>query len=147
MSKRQRDLVKKYGSLIGPAGDIRDVNSIPVSGRCSGEGNPPQYSCLENPMNRGAWWATVHAVAKSRTRLSDLGHAQTDTESSCWLLCLCLVAQSRPTLCDCITTRLLSVGFPRQGYCSGLPFPSPGDLPDPGIKPASYSLGRQILYC
>ena len=75
MSKRQRDLVKKYGSLTGPAGDIRDVNSIPVSGRCSGEGNPPQYSCLENPMNRGAWWATVHAVAKSRTRLSDLGHA------------------------------------------------------------------------
>ena len=34
--------------------------------------NPLQYSCLENPMNGGAWWATVHGVAKSRTRLSDL---------------------------------------------------------------------------
>ena len=36
-----------------------------------GNGNPLQYSCLENPMNRGAWWAAVHGVAKSRTRLSD----------------------------------------------------------------------------
>ena len=36
-----------------------------------GHGNPLQYSCLGNPMNRGAWWATVHGVAKSRARLSD----------------------------------------------------------------------------
>ena len=36
-----------------------------------GKGNPLQYSCLENPMDGGAWWATVHGVAKSRTRLSD----------------------------------------------------------------------------
>ena len=36
-----------------------------------GIGNPLQYSCLENPMDRGAWWATVPGVAKSRTRLSD----------------------------------------------------------------------------
>ena len=36
-----------------------------------GNGNPLQYSCLENPMNRGAWWATVRGVTKSRTRLSD----------------------------------------------------------------------------
>ena len=36
-----------------------------------GTGNPLQYSCLENPMDRGAWWATVPGVAKSRTRLSD----------------------------------------------------------------------------
>ena len=40
---------------------------------CTGEGNgnPLQYSCLENPMDGGAWWAAVHAVAKSQTRLSD----------------------------------------------------------------------------
>ena len=40
---------------------------------CPGEGkrNPPQYSCLENPMDGGAWWAAVHGIAKSRTRLSD----------------------------------------------------------------------------
>ena len=36
-----------------------------------GNGTPLQYSCLENPMGRGAWWAAVHAIAKSRTRLSD----------------------------------------------------------------------------
>ena len=43
-------------------------------GRSPGEGNgnPLRYSCLENPMDRGAWWATVHGVAKSRTLLSDL---------------------------------------------------------------------------
>ena len=52
------------------AGDIRDAGSIPGSGRSSGggNGNPLQYSCLENPMDRGAWWATVHSVSKSRTR-------------------------------------------------------------------------------
>jgi len=47
---------------------------MPESGRSPGEGigNPLQYSCLENPMFGGAWWATVHGVAKSRTSLSDL---------------------------------------------------------------------------
>ena len=50
-----------------------DPGSISGSGRSSGEGNgnPLQYSCLENPMDRGAWRATVHWVAKSQTRLSD----------------------------------------------------------------------------
>ena len=50
-----------------------DPGSIPGSGRSPGEGNglPLQYSCLENTMDRGTWWATVHGVAKSRTRLSD----------------------------------------------------------------------------
>ena len=49
-----------------------DQDSIPGSGRFHGEGNgyPLQYSCLENSMDRGAWWATVHGVAKSWTRLS-----------------------------------------------------------------------------
>ena len=51
-----------------------DLGSNPGSGRSPGEGNgnPLQYSCLENPMDSRAWWATVHGVAKSRTRLSDL---------------------------------------------------------------------------
>ena len=50
-----------------------DLGSIPGLGRSPGEGNgnPLQYSCLENPMDGEAWWATVHGVAKSRTRLSD----------------------------------------------------------------------------
>ena len=54
-------------------GDTGDVGSIPGSGRSPGEGNgtPLQHSCLENPMDRGAWQATVHGVAKSPTRLSD----------------------------------------------------------------------------
>ena len=50
-----------------------DLGSIPGSGRspAEGNGNPLQYSWLENPMDGGAWWATVHGVAKSRTLLSD----------------------------------------------------------------------------
>ena len=51
----------------------REPGLVPVSGRSPGEGNgnPVQYSCLENSMDRGAWWATVHGVAKSRTPLSN----------------------------------------------------------------------------
>ena len=50
------------------AGDIRDLGSFPGSGRSPGGGNryPLQYSCLGNPMDRGAWWALVHRVAKVR---------------------------------------------------------------------------------
>ena len=52
-------------------GDVRDGSSIPGSGRSPGGGNgyPFQYSCLENPMDRGAWRATVHRVTKNQTRL------------------------------------------------------------------------------
>ena len=50
-------------------GDVRDTGLIPGSGRSSGggNGNPLEYSCLENPMDRGAWWTMVHGVAKSWT--------------------------------------------------------------------------------
>ena len=60
------------------SGDVRDLGSIPGSGRSPGGGhnNPLQYSCLENPMDRGAWRATVHSVAKSWTRLKQLSTAQ-----------------------------------------------------------------------
>ena len=53
-------------NLPANAGDIRDSGSIPGSGRSPGEGddNSLQYSCLENPMDRGAWRATVHGVAE-----------------------------------------------------------------------------------
>ena len=56
-------------NLPATAGDAEDLGSIPGSGRSSegGNGNPLQYSCLENTMDRGAWWATVLWVAKSRT--------------------------------------------------------------------------------
>ena len=56
-------------NLPANAGEIRDVGSILGLGRFPGRrhGNPLQYSCLENPMDRGAWWATVQRVAKSWT--------------------------------------------------------------------------------
>ena len=52
--------------------NVEDSASIPGSGRSPGEGNgnPLQYFCLENPMGRGVWWATVHGIAKSEARLS-----------------------------------------------------------------------------
>ena len=92
-------------------------------GRSPGEGNgnPLQYSCLENPMDRGAWWATIHGVTKSRTRLSDFcvcrwrgapGIPQAPVSAWHWVPSLqtreeggpspseVKVAQSCPTLCD-----------------------------------------------
>ena len=58
-------------NLPANAGDIKDAGLIPGSGRSpgGGRGSPLQYSCLENPMDREAWWATVHAVTKSWTWL------------------------------------------------------------------------------
>ena len=55
------------------AGDIRNIGSIPGLGRSpgGGHGKPLQYSCLENPMDRGGWWATVYKVTKCQTHLSD----------------------------------------------------------------------------
>ena len=70
-----------------------------------GNGNPLQYSCLENPRDGGAWWAAVYGVAQSRTRLKRLSSSNS-----------------------------------RQGYWSGLPFPSPGHLPHSGIEPWSPAL-------
>jgi len=54
--------------------DVRDAGSTPGSGRSpgGGHGNPLQYSCLENPMDRGAWRATVYGITKSQTRLKQL---------------------------------------------------------------------------
>ena len=58
-------------NLPGHAGEVRDMGLISGLGRVpgGGHGNPLQYSYLENPMDRGAWHATVHGVAESRTRL------------------------------------------------------------------------------
>ena len=67
------------------AGDLRDMGSIPGSGRSSGvgNGNPLQYSCLENSMDRGGLWATVHGVTNSWTQLST--HAYTPVSN--FLMC------------------------------------------------------------
>ena len=68
-------------NLPANAGDTRDVGLIPGLGRSPGEenGNPLQHSCLENPMGRVTWWATIHRVAKSQTRLSSHTHTHTHT--------------------------------------------------------------------
>ena len=75
-------------NLSANAGDTRDSHSIPGLGRYpgGGHGNPLQYSCLDNPMDRRAWGPTVHGVAKSQTWLSDwtwmsTGHCQLEYES------------------------------------------------------------------
>ena len=83
----QSDLAYTKAFLGFPSGsegkvsacNVRDSGSIPGSGRSPGEGNGNslQYSCLENSMDGGAWWATVHGVAKSHTRLSDFTHSLT----------------------------------------------------------------------
>ena len=64
-------MVKK---LPANAGDIKDAGLIPGLGRSPGgeHGNPLQYSCLKNHIDRGAWWATVHRVTKNQTRLKRL---------------------------------------------------------------------------
>ena len=71
-------------NLPAKAGDIRDVGSVLGSGRSPGEGNnnPLQDSCLENPMDRGAWLATVHGAAKSRTQLTTQLSTHNDNNNS-----------------------------------------------------------------
>ena len=66
------------------AGYTGDAGSIPGLGRSpgGGPGNPLQYSCLENPMDRGAWRATAHRVAKREARLSDLFSSVEETPKS-----------------------------------------------------------------
>ena len=86
-------------NLPANAGDIRDVGSIPESGRSPGGGhsNPLQYFCLENPMDRGAWWMTVHGVVKNWTRLKRLSTAHT---RHCYLFCVDIISETikgRPT--------------------------------------------------
>ena len=101
------------GSLPGGArgpelpGDIREAGLIPGSGGSpgGGHGNPLKYSCLENPRDRGTWWATVHGVTESRTRLKRLGtHAHVGKEGwGRWLSALAYKHVFRP---------LVSVGWP-----------------------------------
>ena len=106
------------------------------------EGNPLQYSCLENPMDRGAWRATVHRVTKSQTQLKQLSmhahihqyleikyHSTVQYSSD---------AQSCPTLMTLWTDPAkLLCPWDSPGKNTGVGCPPPGDLPNPGIKPTS----------
>ena len=71
-------------SLPASSGDARDVGSIPELGRSSGgrNNNPLQYSHLGNPMDKGAWWATVHGVAKGQTLKTEQLSTSMSTELS-----------------------------------------------------------------
>ena len=77
-----------------------DLDSVPGLGRSPGEehGNPLQYSYLENPMDRGPWWATVHGVAKSRTRLSDFTFTSTNTTLAACAISVSLLLPTWPPL-------------------------------------------------
>ena len=113
-------------NLLDNAGDPRDTGSIPGWGRSTGEGNgnPLQYSCLENFMDRAAWWATVHGVAESQTPL--YAHQCTNTDLVP-VVCLSrsVVSNSFVTPWTVACQAPLSTGFPRQEHWRGLPFPSP----------------------
>ena len=126
-----------------------DTSSIPGLGKSPGEenDNPLEYFCLGNPMNRGAWQATVHGLTTGQTssgqeRNSCCPSLPIPQKSKCQLLsCVRLfatpwtVAHQAPPFLE----------FSRQEYWSGLPFPSPGDLPDPGIKSRSPVLQADAL--
>ena len=116
-------MVKKSACKAG------DLGLISGSGRSpeGGNGNPLQYSCLGNPMDRETWQVTVLQSHFSRVQLCVYSG---------------LVTQLCPALATAWTVAHqapLSMGFSRQEYWSGLPFPPSGDLPNTGIKPTSLS--------
>ena len=127
-----------------------DQSLIPGSVRSPGEknGNPPQYSCLENPMDRGAWQASVHGVLRVGHNLATKSPPpelllQFITYSILEFLFYSVssVTQSCLTLCnpmDCSQPAPLSMGFSRHEQWSALPFPTPGNLSDPGIEPICH---------
>ena len=87
----------------------RDFTFFMLSSRREGDGTPLQYSCLENPMDGGAWWAAVHGIAKSRTRLSDFTftfhfHALEKEISDLGWVCVCV--------CVCVLMAL----FPKSSF-------------------------------
>ena len=122
-----------------------DLGSIPGLGRFPRERNGHlfQYSCLENPMDRGTWQATFHGVTESDmmewlTLSHLLGWKWSEVKSlshvRLFVTPWTVAHQASP-----------SMGFSRQEYWSGLPFPSPGDLPHLGIEPRSPALKADAL--
>ena len=122
-----------------PPANARDAGVVPGSetSPTGGNGNPHRSSCLENPMDRAAWWATVHGVTKNWTQLRIINQATTP-----FVVCVSLFATPWAVACQ----NPLSMGFLRQENWNRLPFPSPGDLPDPGIKPVYAALADAFLF-
>ena len=105
------------------------------------------------PMDRGAWWATVHGVTKNQTDWPTQHSTDTEITNHCKapLSSGLLLLSSHfnhvwlfVTLWTIACQVPLSMGFPRQEYCSRLLFSSPGDLPSPGIKPTSPALAGRF---
>ena len=117
------------------AGDTGDMSLIPESGRSPGEGNgnPFQYSCLENSMDRGAWQTTVHGVARSRTQLSL--HTQSNLLIQCnpYKITKGIFHRTRTKFFTiCVETHKTPNSQSNLLFLK--PCPPPGDLPNPGIK-------------
>ena len=89
-----------------------------------------------------SWHETPTTCDKIKTRILVSDHTPYPAAAAAKSL------QSCPTLCDSIDAQQapLSLGFPRQGYWNGFPFPPPGNLPNPGIKPFVSCFGRWIIY-
>ena len=100
------------------AGDTGDLCSIPGLGRSPGEGNdvPAQHFCLQNPMDRGAWQAKVHEVAKSHLRLNTRTHTHTSAYTHVNITCTSHVSSPLYSFTHWRTLRL----FPRLGHCDVL---------------------------
>ena len=137
------------------ADDTRDLGSIPGSERSPGgeNGNPVQYSCLENPMDRGAWGLQSIGSQRIGHDWSDLActHRQNFLHLSLIIYSYLgggVVTKSCSTLATPWTVAWqvpLSVAFSRQECWSGLPFPFPGELPNPRIEPRSPALQADSL--
>ena len=132
------------------AGDVRGQGFIPQLGRSpgGGHGTPPQYSCLENPTDRGAWRATVHRLTMSWTRVKQLsmhackgerlesGRAEIESERS-------------SVVSNSLQPHGLYSPWSSPGQATGLgsqPFLSPGDLPNPRTEPR-YPVFRADTSC
>ena len=162
--------------LSAPASHLKLHQAHFPPGR--GNRNPLQYSCLGNPMHRGAWRATVHGVTRESdmtehnkvipNRTSTTSPAQQcSTQQTCslsWITIrsqtlhcfrilyqgvLCVIVLVAQSVSDSLQPHELqaplSMEFPRQEYYSELPFPSPGDLPNPGIEPRSPAMQLDSL--
>ena len=141
-------------NLIANAGDVRDMGSIPGSGRSleEGNGNLLKYSCLENSMDRGHWWAMVHKVTKSWTQLRRL-NTQRDQE------CVCInpnfLGHPSPTfptcamfcVCVCVKNDAVMMNWGRIPTEQGLwHFYKVGPW-DPRNGPFSPRTSYKLLYC
>ena len=129
-----------HGSVVKKPPAMQKMQEMQV--RSLGQEDPLQEEmatnssvlACKNSMGRGAWWAAVHGVSKSRTPLST--QAPSPYVLTWWQLSHLIMSDS---------LQPHSMEFSRQEHWSGLPFPSPGDLPDPGMDPGSPALRADAL--